>query len=196
MFGFFGKYVSPLPESYHRLRADDELSIGGYQWKVIIGRGHSPEHACLYCEEQNLLISGDQLLPTISSNVSVYPTEPLANPLHEWITSLGDLKNAVPQDVLVLPAHGKPFRGAHERLDSLIAEHEDGLQALEAWCEEPKRATDVFPTLFNREINDANLIMATGEAVAHLNYLLEQGRVSVEADNNGVNWYQKTELRP
>ena len=191
MFGFFGKYMSALPESYHRLSAGDELSIGENKWQVIIGRGHSPEHACLYCEEQNLLISGDQLLPTISSNVSVYPTEPLANPLHEWITSLGDLKNAVPQDVLVFPAHGKPFRGAHERLDALIAEHEDGLQALEAWCEEPKRAIDAFPPLFNREINDANLIMATGEAVAHLNYLVEQGRISVETDNGGVNWYRR-----
>jgi len=191
MFGFFGKYVSPLPESYRRLSDGDELRIGGKRWRVIIGRGHSPEHACLYCEEHKLLISGDQLLPTISSNVSVYPTEPMANPLRDWIASLGELKHAVPQDVLVLPAHGKPFRGAHERLDSLIAEHEDGLQALEAWCEEPRRATDVFPPLFNREINDANLIMATGEAVAHLNYLLQQDRVSVQTDNNGVNWYRK-----
>ncbi len=189
MFGLFGKYVSPLPESYRRLRDGDELSIGDNKWKIIIGRGHSPEHACLYCEEQNLLISGDQLLPTISSNVSVYPTEPLANPLREWLSSLGDLKNAVPKDVLVLPAHGKPFRGAHERLDALVAEHEDGLRALESWCEEPKRAIDAFPPLFKREINGGNLIMATGEAVAHLNYLVEQDRLSVKADDNGVNWY-------
>ncbi len=95
--------------------------------------------------------------------------------------------------MLVLPAHGKPFRGAHERLDALIAEHEDGLQALESWCDEPKRAIDAFPLLFKREINDGNLIMATGEAIAHMNWLVAQGRLSVEADNNGVNWYQKTE---
>ena len=172
MFGFFGKYVSPLPESYHRLSAGDKIKIGSIEWIIIIGRGHSPEHACLYCEEQNLLISGDQLLPTISSNVSVYPTEPLANPLHGWMTSLAELKTAINEDVLVLPAHGKPFRGAHERLQALIAEHEDGLDKLEAWCSEPRRAVDAFPALFRREINDSNLIMATGEAIAHLNYLL------------------------
>jgi len=189
MFGFFGKFVSPLPESYQRLHAGDEITIGANRWKIIVGCGHSPEHACLYCAEQNLLISGDQLLPTISSNVSVYPTEPHANPLHDWITSLGALKAAIPDDVLVLPAHGKPFRGAHGRLDALIAEHEEGLEKLETLCAEPKRATDVFPALFKRAINDSNLIMATGEAIAHLNYLLQQDRLSVEMDSDGVNWY-------
>jgi glyoxylase-like metal-dependent hydrolase (beta-lactamase superfamily II) len=191
MFGFFGKFVSHIPESYHRLIAGDEITIGRNRWKVLVGRGHSPEHACLYCEEQNLLISGDQLLPTISSNVSVYPTEPHANPLHGWMTSLAEVKNSIHEDVLVLPAHGKPFRGAHERLDALILEHRDGLDELEAWCSEPRRAIDAFPALFKRKINDGNLIMATGEAIAHLNYLMNQGRVLVEADADGVNWYRQ-----
>lgn len=191
LFGFFGKFVSPLPESHRRLKAGDNLLIGSNDWEILIGRGHSPEHACLFSEKLNILISGDQLLPTISSNVSVYPTEPLANPLHDWMTSLADLKDSIPQDVLVLPAHGKPFHGAHRRIDSLIKEHRQGLRALEALCVEPKRATDVFPALFKREISSSNLIMATGEAVAHLNYLVEQNRLSVEADSSGVNWYRQ-----
>ena len=191
MFGFFSKLVSPLPESYQRLSADDEIIIGENCWKIIVGRGHSPEHACLYCEERNLLISGDQLLPTISSNVSVYPTEPAANPLHDWITSLGELKAAISEDVLVLPAHGKPFRGAYERLDSLVCEHQDRLEELEVYCAQPKRATDVFSILFKREIGAANLVMATGEAIAHLNYLVVQGRVQVEVDSKRVNWYHR-----
>jgi glyoxylase-like metal-dependent hydrolase (beta-lactamase superfamily II) len=191
MFGVFGKFVSPVPESYHRLRAGDAIEIGRYRWEVIVGQGHSPEHACLYCEKQNLLISGDQLLPTISSNVSVYPTEPLANPLDGWLTSLAEVKNQVHEDVLVLPAHGKPFRGAHGRLDTLIAEHQQGLEELEAFCSVPRRAIDAFPALFSREINDSNLIMATGEAIAHLNYLVKQGRISVESDDDGVNWYRR-----
>jgi glyoxylase-like metal-dependent hydrolase (beta-lactamase superfamily II) len=191
MFGFFGKFVSEIPQSYRRINAGNEYAIGKNRWKIIIGRGHSPEHACLYCEEQNLLISGDQLLPTISSNVSVYPTEPHANPLHDWLTSLADLKNAIDENVLVFPAHGKPFRGAHGRLDALIAEHEGGLAALYDLCAEPKRALDTFTVLFKREIKDSNLIMATGEAIAHLNYLLELGRLSVEADADGVNWYRQ-----
>ncbi len=189
MFGFFGKYVAALPESYRRIRDGETIAIGEYQWEVIVGRGHSPEHACLYSAEQNVLISGDQLLPTISSNVSVYPTEPEANPLAEWIESLAMLKQRVPADVLVLPAHGKPFRGAHHRLDALTSEHNDCLNELESLCAEPRRAVDTFPVLFKSTINENNLIMATGESIAHLNYLLDQGRIRVTTDEQGVLWY-------
>jgi glyoxylase-like metal-dependent hydrolase (beta-lactamase superfamily II) len=190
MFGMFGRYVAALPESYRRLRDGDRIRIGATQWEVIVGRGHSPEHACLFSAELNVLISGDQLLPTISSNVSVYPTEPAANPLYDWIGSLKAIKDRIPADVLVLPSHGKPFRGAHDRLQSLIEEHHDCLNDLEAMCSEPRRAVDVFPALFRSPINENNLIMATGESVAHLNYLLNEGRVTVATDADGVNWYR------
>lgn len=189
MFGMFGKYVGPLPESYVRLQDGDNVGIGGSEWEVIVGRGHSPEHACLYCRESNALVSGDQLLPTISSNVSVYPTEPAADPLGDWLDSLATLKDRVNADVLVLPAHGKPFRGAHERLDALIAEHVDCLGKLEAACAQPKRAIDVFPALFKSKIDKHKLIMATGESVAHLNYLVKRGRITVERDKHDVDWY-------
>ncbi|MFQ6006062.1 MAG: MBL fold metallo-hydrolase, partial [Woeseia sp.] len=171
-FGTFGKYVSPMPESYRRLKDADAFTIGDNRWQVIIGRGHSPEHACLYCADLNLLISGDQLLPTISSNVSVHPTEPAANPLSDWMTSLRELKHRIPDDVLVLPAHGKPFRGAHERLSQLIHEHDTGLNDLRELCKKPKRAIDTFSALFKGRITGSNLMFATGESIAHLNYLL------------------------
>ena len=189
MFGMFGKFVHALPESYHRIRDGEMIEIGERQWEVIVGRGHSPEHACLYSADLNQLISGDQLLPTISSNVSVFPTEPDANPLRDWIESLKALKARIPADVLVLPAHGKPFRGAHERLDALIQEHLDGLDKLVTICSEPRRTVDTFPALFRSKIDNKNLIMATGESIAHLNYLLQQDRIIVETDDNGVNWY-------
>ncbi len=190
IFGMFGKYVYEPPESYHRIKDGDQIEIGDNRWQVIVGKGHSPEHACLYCREQNLLISGDQLLPTISSNVSVFPTEPEANPLADWLESLQDLKERIPEDVLVLPAHGKPFRGAHARLDALIAEHKDGLEKLERLCSDPKRAIETFSALFKSKIDSRNLIMATGESIAHLNYLLDQDRITVSRDDDGVDWYQ------
>jgi glyoxylase-like metal-dependent hydrolase (beta-lactamase superfamily II) len=155
-----------------------------------VGRGHSPEHACLYCADSNVLISGDQLLPTISSNVSVFPTEPAANPLADWLASLRDLKNRIPADVLVLPAHGKPFTGAHARLDQLIDEHHCCLDELEKYCAEPRRAVDTFPALFKSEIRASNLIMATGESIAHLNYMMAEGRIERTADDAGVHWYK------
>jgi glyoxylase-like metal-dependent hydrolase (beta-lactamase superfamily II) len=189
MFGMFGKYVSVIPESYRRMRDGDLIQIGSNEWRVIVGNGHSPEHACLYCDDLNILISGDQLLPTISSNVSVYPTEPEANPLADWLESLQKLKREVAEDVLVLPAHGKPFRGAHQRLDALTDEHIDCLDKLLTYCDEPRRAVDVFPALFKSRINSNNLIMATGESLAHLNYLLNKKQLCVSQDDDGVDWY-------
>ena len=190
MFGMFGKYVAPLPESFNRLIDGDVVSIGTSDWEIVVGRGHSPEHACLFNAEKNLVIAGDQILPTISSNVSVYPTEPRANPLKDWLESLAALKERLPDDVLVLPAHGKPFRGAHDRLDALIKEHTDGLAKLAELCSEPRRAIDVFPALFKAKISDSNLIMATGESIAHLNYLVAEGVIAAEPGNN-VLWYQR-----
>jgi glyoxylase-like metal-dependent hydrolase (beta-lactamase superfamily II) len=191
-FGMFGRVVAPLPESYRRICDRDTLTIDTSDWEIIVGKGHSPEHACLFNAEKNVLIGGDQLLPTISSNVSVHPTEPYANPLKDWLDSLAAMKQRLPEDVLVLPAHGKPFRGAHYRLDALIAEHMAGLEKLFDACQQPQRAVDVFPALFKARISDSNLIMATGESIAHLNYLLSDGALQAELDTDGVRWYSRS----
>jgi len=189
MFGMFGRYVAPLPESYRRLYDGQKEPVGDYEWEVIVGNGHSPEHACFFNADLNLLISGDQILPTISSNVSVYPTEPEANPLLDWITSLRAIRERIPADVLVLPSHGKPFRGAHERIDDMVAEHLQQLDELQDFCAEPRRAVDVFPALYRAEIRDSNLMFATGEAIAHLHYLLGEGLITTTSDNDNVIWY-------
>ncbi len=188
-FGFFGKFVTPLPEAYQRLSDNDELTIGGHRWRVITGGGHSPEHACLYDADRNILIAGDQLLPTISSNVSVWPTEPLANPLQDWFDSLRKLRASVPEDVLVLPAHGKPFRGAHTRIDAMILEHEERLEALREVCSSPQRVVDVFPSIYRTRIDDKNRIMATGEALAHLSFLVRSGEMLTTCRDDAI-WYQ------
>jgi glyoxylase-like metal-dependent hydrolase (beta-lactamase superfamily II) len=189
-FGFFGKMLHALPDSFHRMRDGDEIVIGERTWRVVVGCGHSPEHACLYCPELKLLISGDQVLPRISPNVAVFPTEPDANPLAEWLASLARIKGEVPDDVLVLPAHRDPFHGLHARIDDLIAGHEQGLEALRKLLAEPKRVADVFPALFRRTIDEQTLGMATGESLAHLNYLLARGEVTRAADGQGVDWYR------
>jgi glyoxylase-like metal-dependent hydrolase (beta-lactamase superfamily II) len=122
--------------------------------------------------------------------LSVHPTEPAADPLSDWMASLRELKDRIPADVLVLPAHGNPFRGAHARLDQLIDEHDTCLAALQELCKEPKRAIDVFPALFKSKITGTNLFFATGESIAHLNYLINTGCMTVETDKRGVHWYQ------
>ena len=190
-FGFFGRLVSKLPESYVRIHEDDRLVLGEHAWRVLVGRGHSPEHACLYSEDLNLLISGDQVLPTISANVSVWPTEPAANPLRHWLESLAALREQIPEDVLVLPAHGRPFRGAHARIDAIISEHVQRLEKLHEHLAEPCRAVDTFGILFGRRVPDGHRVMATGEAIAHLHYLQARGQVTAEADAGGVLWYRR-----
>ena len=128
----------------------------------------------LASKELNIFISGDQLLPTISSHVGIFPTEPEANPVEDWISSCHKLIKALPEDVLVLPGHGRPFVGAHKRLHALIDHHETSLDKLHAALAKPKRSVDVFDILFKREIDDSNLIMATGEALGHLNCLIKR----------------------
>lgn len=190
-FGGFGRAVSPMPDAYRRLSDGERFEMGGQSWQVITGNGHSPEHACLFCEALNLVISGDQILPRISSNVSVFPTEPAANPLADWLASCEKLRAALPEDVLVLPAHNEPFIGAHKRLTHLIDGHESALKRLhQRLSEAPRRVIDTFPALFGRRIGPGDQGMATGEALAHLNLLMARGLARVERDGDGVDWYR------
>jgi glyoxylase-like metal-dependent hydrolase (beta-lactamase superfamily II) len=189
-FGGFGKALHALPDSFRRIVDGEKIMIGDHEWEVVVGSGHTPEHACLYCAELKLIISGDQVLPRITSNVSVFPTEPDGDPLRDWMTTLAAIKPRVPDDVLVLPAHNEPFHGLHARIDQLVGGHERALQRLQKLIGEPKRAIDVFSVLFKRTINNDVLSMATGESLAHLNCLMHRGVAVRETDADGVDWYR------
>lgn len=189
-FGGFGRMMHQLPDSFHCLADGAAIRIGEHEWEVVAGRGHSPEHACLYCRSLGLLISGDQVLPRISSNVSVFPTEPAANPLEDWLFSIATIRQRVADDVLVLPAHNEPFRGLYLRLAQLENSVHSGLDRLRRALEEPRRVVDTFEALFKRPIgHEPNLLsLATGESLAHLNYLIQRGEV-VEREEGGITWY-------
>ncbi|MNJ39388.1 Hydroxyacylglutathione hydrolase [compost metagenome] len=190
-YGGFGRYISPMPQGYRRLRDGDTLRIGEHEWRVVVGEGHSPEHACFHCPALQLLISGDQVLPRISSNISVFPSEPSADPLALWFSSLAKLRQLIPNDVLVLPSHNEPFKPLHARLDQLHNSQQRAVERLQqALLEGPKRAVDLFSVLFKRSIDEPLLTMATGECLANLNYLLHRGQVRVSEDDEGVAWYQ------
>lgn len=191
-YGQFGKVVSPMPAGFIRMREGDRLSIGGQDWKVVVGEGHSPEHACLWRDSDDIVLGGDQILPKISSNVSVWPTEPQADPLGDWLESLERMKTVFPDEVLVLPSHGEPFRGVQLRLEALIRGHQTALKRLERALRAPCRAVDVFPALFARPVGDGVRGMATGESLAHLNYLLHRGRAARSRDADGVDWWTAT----
>lgn len=184
----FVSVVSPLPLGYVRIKDGDRLAMGARTWDVVVGSGHSPEHACLLDAESGVLIAGDQVLPRISSNVSLVVTEIEADPLGEWLASIAKLRE-LPADLLVLPAHGEPFRGLHTRLDALRDEHLQRLDQLAAFLGEPRRAVDCFGQLFTRTIDQSVLGLATGETLAHLRHLETTGRARRRIDD-GVWWYE------
>ncbi len=187
-FGRMAKMVFPIPVSYRRMIDGEKIDLGPHQWRVVVGSGHSPEHACLFNEREGVLVSGDQVLPKISSNVSISLSEPEANPLGDWLSSIERLLG-LPDDLLVCPAHGEPFRGLHIRLRALRDEHLRRLDDLErALSGKPHRVVDCFSLLFNREIGDEHRFLATGEAAAHLRYLEETGRAT-QTLHDGVRWF-------
>ncbi len=191
-FSGFSAVITPIPRAFRRLSEGDVLNIGKRQWQVMIGRGHSSEHVCLFDEADRIFISGDQIIPRITSNISVMPTEPEANPLAEWMASLQRFMS-LPKDTLVLPAHNTPFYGVRQRLHDLMDHHEDHLQAIEEACLEPKCAVELLPVLFERKLDESQVMMALGECIAHLNYLHQQGRISRATDGEGALRYLTTD---
>ena len=178
------KVVRPIPTSFKRLSEGMELEIGEHKWRVMIGRGHSPEHACLFCEEKGILISGDHVLPKISPNIGVYSTEPDANALNLYLTTLPQFKQ-LPTNTKVLPSHKLPFTGLHTRVDELLAHHQAHLSLLREYCIEGKTVKECLPALFKRKLNPHNMFFAIAEGLAHLNYLYYRGECTRIIDEHG-----------
>lgn len=176
--------VPSVPESFRRIFPGEEISIGSNKWQVIPGYGHSPEHCALFCAEANLLISGDMVLPKISTNMSVWAQEPDANPLKLYLDSLVAYE-PLPDDVAVLPSHGKPFgaaTGSREggikvRLEQLKTHHQERLDETLDACATPQSAAQIMPVLFKRQLDLHQLTFAMGETIAHLNYLWHAGKL-------------------
>ncbi|MHA1565881.1 MAG: MBL fold metallo-hydrolase [Alphaproteobacteria bacterium] len=186
----YAQRTTPLPRAYRRLRDNDTLTINGDSWQVIIGTGHAPEHACLYCTAKNLLISGDQVIPRISPNVGVYPWQPEDNPLADFLAS-SDALLALPPETLVLPSHNEPFLGLHPRLRQLTDHHEARLDDLLADMDRPKTAMQLARSLFRRPLDEHQMGFAIAETIAHLHLLRARDRIRRHQDDTGVNIYSR-----
>jgi glyoxylase-like metal-dependent hydrolase (beta-lactamase superfamily II) len=183
---YFPNLVPSMPESYRRLMDGTELDIGGRTWRCISGYGHAPEHIALYCEQLHILIGGDMMLPRISTNVSVYEQEPLANALRLFLDSIDKFK-PLPEDTLTLPAHGKPFLGLHIRIAQLHDHHRERLDDLLLACTaKPLSAFDAVPVLFKRALDLHQMTFAMGESVAHLHALWFAKKLQRSLDSDGV----------
>ena len=198
---YYANLVPQVPALFRRLMDGMVLHIGGRAWHCISGYGHAPEHIALHCPSihgnaaagadpaacpASVLISGDMVLPRISTNVSVYDTEPEANPLPLYLGSIARLR-ALPADTRVLPSHGKPFSGLHERIDQLTAHHDERFaDVLTACAEGPKSAADLLQVIFRRPLDLHQTTFAMGEAVAHLHALASEGRLKPGLGADGV----------
>ena len=178
--------VPSLPTQFHRLMDNAHIQIGMSSWRCIVGYGHAPEHIALYCEQTGVLISGDMVLPRISTNVSVFEMEPMANSLALFLGSLEQYRS-LPTKTLVLPSHGKPFQGLHTRLDQLRSHHQERLiEVLEACSLSPRSGADIVPVMFPRQLDAQQVPFALGEALSHLHHLWFDGRVIRELDASGI----------
>ena len=183
---YYPQMVPAVPSSFRRLLNGSHLSIGGHDWACIVGYGHAPEHMSLHCMELGLLISGDMVLPRISTNVSVVDVEPEADPLSLYLASIKQMLN-LPAATLVLPSHGKPFTGLHARVDQLIEHHDERLAEVLAACSaKPCHAAELLDLLFKRKLDLHQTTFAMGESVAHLNALWLSGMLTRQLDGDGV----------
>lgn len=187
--GYYPTLVPAVPLHYCRMQDDQVFRVGAHAWRVITGFGHAPEHASLYCADLNLLISGDMVLPRISTNVSVSAIEPEANPVQLYLDSL-DKYTGLPDDTLVLPSHGKPFRGLHTRIRQLVEHHRERLAEVVEACATPQSATDIVPVMFRRALDAHQLSFALGEALAHLHKLWFDGVLRRQTGADGVIRFQ------
>ena len=182
---YYPSLVPSVPGSYTRLQDGQDVTIGNTSWRVITGFGHSPEHASLYSQALNVLVSGDMVLPRISTNVSVFAIEPEGNPLQLYLDSLSKFAG-LPDDVLVLPSHGKPFRGLHTRIAQLRQHHVERLDEVVEACATPRSAVDIVPIMFRRQLDAHQLSFALGEALAHLHKLWNDGTLKRVTGTDGI----------
>ena len=183
--------VAPVPEHYHRLADGMEIEIGRHRWRVIIGRGHAPEHACLYCPALGLLIAGDQVLPKISPNVSLWPRGDDPDPLGSFVASLELLERELPPETFVLPSHNLPFFGLHTRTAELRRHHETRIAEIVAACARPRTGAEIVPVLFRRALDGQQLGFAIGETMAHLARAVASGALVRHEREDGVWLFQR-----
>lgn len=183
---YYPGLVPGVPPTFRRLLDGTVVRIGGHDWRCIAGYGHAPEHMALSCEALGVLISGDMVLPRISTNVSVYDQEPEADALSLFLSSLERFM-PLPEGTLVLPSHGKPFTGLHERIRQLQDHHQDRLEeVLQACGQQPCSAMDIIPVLFPRVLDLHQTTFAMGEAIAHLHRLWYLGQLRRQHGTDGV----------
>ncbi|MGA9252031.1 MAG: MBL fold metallo-hydrolase [Roseobacter sp.] len=187
----FADVVAPMPLGFKRIANGGVIAMGGRTWDIHTGNGHAPEQATFFSRDDNLVLAGDQILPSISPNIGVYATEPMADPVGDWLESCARFAALARADHLVLGGHKLPFTGLPVRMRQLIDNHHGALGRLLDHIDTPKAAGECFLPLFKRNIGEAEYGLALVEAVAHLSHLYQHGQATRALREDGAWVYQR-----
>lgn len=184
----YKKVVYKAPTDINIVKGGDTVTLGGKPWQVVIGSGHSPEHACLYNAADKLFIAGDIVLPDITPNISFFPGNvPEHDPVDDYLKTLDHVTAQIPDDVTVFPSHGIPFKGLHRRIDEIKGHHARRFTNLQTVLQSgPQTAFQIMQGLFAHRgssiIKGSDLFFAMGETLAHIVYEVKRG-VIVQSGN-------------
>lgn len=174
----------------------DTLQVGDYRFRCIVTPGHTMGHTCLYEPERKILISGDHILYDITPNITCWTDS--ENRLKAYIESLDSVFD---MDVtLVLPGHRSVFTKFRERITELKQHHEERVSDVASILEEGPLNVAQVAARMKWDITCkswesfpvAQKWFATGEAMAHLRYLEDEGRITREK-SNGKRLYSLTD---
>jgi glyoxylase-like metal-dependent hydrolase (beta-lactamase superfamily II) len=175
-----------------RLPDGGALDFAGRTLQVLHRPGHSPSDTLFWDAERALLIGGDHLLATISSNPLVQrplggrsgePGDGRPRALATYLRSLGDTRE-MPVEV-VLTGHGEPVRDHAALIDERFAMHERRARRIaELVAERPLTAYEIAQALWgNVAVTQAYLTLS--EVLGHVDLLLDRGEL-VEDEVGGV----------
>jgi glyoxylase-like metal-dependent hydrolase (beta-lactamase superfamily II) len=175
---------TPVPPAISEIRDGDTIEIAGRPWQILVTKGHAFEHSSFYDPAENVIIVGDHLLPNISPVIAVDEMIPGADPLKDFLESFSRFSD-IPSDTLVLPSHGLPYRGIHQRINELRQHHEKRLEATVKQLDKPLTARELAKAMFPRVEGTIGISFALAETLAHVNYLLNQEVIKEDVNASG-----------
>ncbi|MBB87027.1 MAG: MBL fold metallo-hydrolase [Xanthomonadales bacterium] len=153
----------------------DQLDCGDFQLRVLYTPGHAKNHLCYLNEASGDLIAGDQFMD--GGTVVIAPPD---GNMKDYVGSLERLK--LEPIRRILPAHGNPLTPPGTVIDAVIAHRMkrealvvDGLIRFNA----PVTLEALLPVVY-ADVPKAIHPLAARSLIAHLDKLVEDGRVSAD----------------
>ncbi|XZE18092.1 efflux RND transporter periplasmic adaptor subunit [Pirellulaceae bacterium SH449] len=185
----YSSLVDPLPSSFTPLSEGQTLTIGKRKWTIHVGNGHAAEHLTLWSDD--LVILGDQVLPTISTNLTVPYSEPDADVVDEWLRSCQFLSRLATNQLLCLAGHNRPFRGLNNRLKQLQVSMLASIDRLKKIVSRSTTAIDCMEKFHGGGMSASERRRRLPEFYGSLTYLTNQGFLERTKNELGIAIFRK-----